>query len=191
MAKPPNAIKETASKKKAVRRRQKTRITMSDLQVQIDNLQRQLESERLERHLLIETLHHLGRLVSVKLAPPPTDETESTGDMDLTDLTNRAASRGMASRTPCTITDEEQRWFILACINRFNKKKIKFGLETNFGHGGLGWDNKTKRLPFNPIFRFVRSFGCHFSATADDFENFDTVEDMVNFVKENSKHSFA
>jgi len=198
MSKSPNVTKKMGNKKKATRNTPKMRLTMSDLYDQINCLKRQLESERRERHLLIETLHGLSRLVSITLGSKSRDEIGSieTDDQALSNFTAPVAAGFFSAKetrateigVPCSLDDDRILSIVYSSIMIVDDEAFPFDEDTKLGpDSGLGWDKFTKRHLFNLILNSVKSKGCHFSALPGDFESLETVGAVTRLVKQHSK----
>jgi hypothetical protein len=57
-----------------------------------------------------------------------------------------------------------------------------FNDDTELGPAGLNWDDRRKRLCFNPIRAMVKGEGCQLASSADAFQALKTVGEMVKHV---------
>lgn len=158
------------------------------LRAQVDELQRQLEAEREERYLLINTINNLSNLARPTPAISPTEDTGFPGT-EGGDLLGMPAGfrRPAAAMVACSLAENEITRIVVASIMTVDANAFPLTEDTKLGPAeGLGWDKMTKLIPFNLIRKRITEEGCHFSAIPAEFQALDTVGSMIELVKKST-----
>lgn len=133
--------------------------------------------------MLIETVHSLSRMMGAYRTPLPS---EGVGPIESAEVLEGPMSFGLGSREAgraCNITKNNIDAIVYGAIFAVDHDAPTTITDaTKLGQGGLGWDDSTKRLIFNPIRDGVDRHGCHLGTTAIELATKNTVGDVIDLV---------
>jgi len=165
---------------------------------QIAELERQLADERMQRMTLIETNNMLTRMLfdgghsaseaeSVALSSGRRAGSfgEEAAAMPPASFAVRAESAG--GFVPCGMGRVAAENVVIGTIAGVGRSTAGIDLDTELGPGGgLGWDKETKESAFGFARHLVGTKNCLLLGQPADFAALRTVEDMVEYVDNNS-----
>jgi len=154
----------------------------TELAARVAYLEARLVDEHEQRQLLIETNNLLARLLAGRDVTGPIPLSTAVEE-DALDASEGIRARRRARRLVlCNMSRQRAQKIVFAVVEEIDPSNVSVDDDTKLGVGGLGWNDVRKRACFIPIHDLVADKGCDFRSSADEFEGFLTVGEMVDHV---------